>query len=139
MSIQLLTFGDVELGRSLHDWGNEFAYAMGAFFDFERDDFGRKATIALAIVCLPPAMAGMGNRTVLKRSASEFWSTFEADYEAFSSRSAANKISAIATALKGAIQQIPDSRMPAVVKEEFIKAISLAATKLLGEPARHPR
>ncbi|MEO9131572.1 MAG: hypothetical protein ABI240_10220 [Sphingomonas sp.] len=139
MPISLLTFGDAEFGRSLHDWGNEFAYAMGADFDFGKANYGRSETIVLAIVCLPPDMARIGNGTSLKRSSSEFWSTFEADYAVLSSRPAASKISAVATALVGAIQQIPDKRMPAEAKEDFVLATKAAAAILLAQPDRHPR
>lgn len=139
MPISLLTFGDAEIGRSLQDWGNAFAYAMGAKFDFDKANYGRPDTIVLAIVCLPPELAGIENGVSLKRSRSEFWSTFEADYAAFSSRPAASKISAIATALVGAIQQIPDKRMPAEAKEHFIQATNVAKASLLAQPDRHPR
>ena len=139
MPISLLTFGDAEIGRSLQDWGNELAYAMGAYFDFSKANYGRPETIVLAIVCLPPEMAGIRNGTSLKRSSSEFWSIFEADYSAFSSRPAASKISAVATALVGAIQQIPDKRMPAKAKEDFIQATKAATASLLAQPDRHPR
>src|ERR1700712_2603920 len=122
MPISLLTFGDAESGRTLQDWGNEFVYTMGANFNFDKADYGPTETIVLAIVCLPPAMAGIGNSTSLRQSSSEFWSTFEADYVAFSSRLPANKISAVATALVSAIQQIPEKRMPVGAKENFTQA-----------------
>ncbi|MES2043751.1 MAG: hypothetical protein V4475_07725 [Pseudomonadota bacterium] len=139
MPISLLTFGDAEIGRLLRDWGNEFAYAMGANFDFGKANYGRSEAIVLAIVCLPPEMAGIGNGTNLKRSSSEFWSTFEADYSAFSSRPAASKISAIAAALVGAVRQIPDKQMPAEAREDFIQATKVAAASLLAQPDRYPR
>lgn len=139
MPISLLTFGDAELGRSLHDWVDELAYAMGAYFDFEKANYGKAETIVLAIICLPPQMARGENGTSFKRGSSEFCSTFEADYVAFSSYSAANKIAAVATAFEGAIQQIPDKRMPAAAKEDFIQATKRGAAALLAQPDRHPR
>ncbi|WP_150126866.1 hypothetical protein [Sphingomonas panacis] len=132
MPISLLTFGDAEFGRSLQDWGNEFVYAMGVNFNFDEANYGPSETIVLAIVCLPPEMAGIGNGTSLKRSSSEFWSTFEADYVAFSSRLPANKISAVATALVGAIQQIPEKWMPVEAKDNFTQATRVAAASLLA-------
>jgi hypothetical protein len=139
MPISLLTLGDAEISRSLQRWGDEFAYAMGAKFDFGRADYGRSETIVLHIVCLPPAWGGIGSGTALKRSSSEFWSTYKADYAAFSSGSAEEKISAVAAAITGAVQQIPERRMPSEVKEEFRQAAEMAATTLLAQSGRHPR
>ena len=140
MGITWLTFSDALNGRRLMEWVNEVLYSIGPYADFDKLSLPTGEQIVLALVCLPPSLAGAAKYgTSKKRAAGEFWSTVEVDYDGFNSDDPCRKVESIALALVDAIQQVPDARLPIQLKADILAAIAAGATDLRNNPRRHPR
>jgi len=139
MPIQFLPGGDASVGRRFNLFADEFAYAMGSEFDFQKVELSKPDTIVLNLLCIDPARGAVPNGTTHKRSAAEFWTSYNVDHAAFMSPNIEAQIAAIRDGLIAAIEQVPSSRMPESVKDALARAAKIAATKLVSELSRLPR
>ena len=139
MPIQFLPTGDASVGRRFILFADEFAYAMGSEFDFQKAQLSKPGTIVLNLLCVDPANGAVPNGTSHKRSAGEFWTSYNVDHAAFASPDLEVRITAIRDAIIAAVQQIPSSRMSEGVKEALARAAVVATEKLALEPDRLPR
>jgi hypothetical protein len=139
MPILLLASGDANTGRQFGLFADELAYAMGSDFDFQKVELPKEDAIVLNPICIDPAIATIANSVSHKRSAREFWTSYNVDHAGFSSANLAVRIGAIRDAMVGAARQVPSSRMPAGAMAEFERAATAAAARLLIERDRLPR
>ncbi|MBU6267846.1 MAG: hypothetical protein KGN34_09920 [Sphingomonadales bacterium] len=139
MSVSVLTLGDQPSGLAFQQWMNEYVYAMGVDFDFEKVQLDKADRLVLHMICLPAALSGFRIGTSFKRGSAEYWSTFQVDHASFISSDVAVRINALMDGLIGAVAQVPASRMPLDLKARFFEAATKAAHRLADEPSRHPR
>jgi len=139
MAIHLLPTGDASAGRRFHLFANEFAYAMGSEINFETVQLLTPDVVVMNLVCVDPSLGIIPNRTSHKRSAAEFWTTYNVDYAGFHSRSLKARVEAVRDAFVAAVSQIPKARMQDEVKTALVHAADTAVDKLLREPDRLPR
>lgn len=139
MPIHFMPTGDASVGRRFNLFAEEFAYAMGAEFDFAKAELLKPDTLVLNLLCINPARGGVPNGTSHKRSAREFWTFHNVDYAAFMSPDIETRIAAIRDSLIAAVQQVPSSRMPDRMKADLKRAAEVTSTKLVSDPDRLPR
>lgn len=138
MPIYILPTGDVSLGDRFRLFANEFAYAMGSEIDFETVQLLKPDEVVLSLVCIDPNRGVIPNGTTHKRSAAEFWTTYNVGYTAFSSPVLETRIEAVRDGIVGAVSQVPSSRMQDEVRTALIRAAEIAVDKLMREPERLP-
>ncbi len=139
MAIHILSTGDPSVGAQLQLFASEFGYAMGSEFDLEKVKLLKPDDLVLSLVCIDPKRGILPNGTTHKRSASEFWTTYNVDYPAFTSATLGIRLAAIRDGFVGAISQVPPSRMQDEVRTALIRAAQIAVDKLLHEPERLPK
>ncbi|MFM5924841.1 MAG: hypothetical protein ACKOPG_11730 [Novosphingobium sp.] len=140
MGLTVLTFGDGETGGPLQAWVNEFVYAMGRWQDFDLIAQDRSETLVLALCCLPDEWPQQERLFRKGRGADrEQWSRVSANYGRFRSAEPAEKLVAVAQALRDAIGQLPGKAISEDQRQGFIAALEYARLDLLQSPERHPR
>jgi hypothetical protein len=139
MGIVFLATGSPETGRSVNELAQELAYAMGRNFDLGKAAPSKPDALILNVFAVAPLRGAIPNGTSYKRSRAEFWSAYNIDFEKYVASDARGKLEAMGTALIGAINQVPDSRMTGEQKRHFEAALMNGIGLLLSEPDRMRR
>lgn len=139
MGIIVLATGTPETSDSVRALTDELVYAMGRDFDLTGVKLPKTDTIVLNVFAIAPDRGVIPNGTSHKRSAHEFWSSYNIDFDRYVRGDAADKLQALADGLRGAINQLPENRMAVETKSAFANAVQAAISLLVSEPDRVQR
>lgn len=132
----VMASGTPEIGQRMRKLTDELTYAMGRDFDFGTVELPKPDLVILSVCAIAPWRGAIPDGTSFKRSQGEFWSTFNVDFAAFESGDPRKRLEALAAALRGAVAQVPGSRIPDDIKSRFYSALAAAVELLLSEPER---
>jgi hypothetical protein len=136
MGIMILATGTPETSDGVRALTAELIYAIGRDFDLDRVVLPKADTIVLNVNAIAPSRGVMPNGTSHKRSAKEFWTFYNIDFDRYVQGDAAAKLAALANGLRGAVRQLPDNRMSVSTKEAFEAAVEAGIELLMSEPDR---
>jgi len=132
----VLAGGSPEAAQSVNALAAELVYAMGRDFDFERVALPKSDAIVLSLSAVAPMRGAIPNGTSHKRSQKEFWSSYSIDFVPYATGDANAKLAALSDALLGAVNQVPDNRMPSEIKIRFAAALETGIALLQSDIER---